>query len=69
MKNTVPYFNINVYASIMIFYIILSYIIGPVIGYYSLGRTTCAAGHGFVIGSVISIILWYTVGYKKAMSK
>ena len=69
MKNTVPYLNINVYASIMIFYIILSYIIGPVIGYYSLGRTTCAAGHGFVIGSVFSIILWYTVGYKKAMSK
>lgn len=59
----------NKYAQIMLFYIILSYIIGPSIGYYSLGRTTTAAGHGFVAGSVISIILWYTVGYKMAMSK
>ena len=53
----------------MLFYIILSYIIGPSIGYYSLGRTTAAAGHGFVAGSVISIILWYTVGYKMAASQ
>jgi hypothetical protein len=61
--------NINKYTSIMIFYFILSYIIGPAIGYYSLGRTTCAAGHGFVVGSIISIVLWYTVGYKMAMGK
>ena len=68
MKNTAtPYFNTNTFVSIMLFYAILSYIIGPVIGYYSLGKTTCAAGHGFVIGSIISIALWYTVGYKLAM--
>jgi hypothetical protein len=48
----------------MFFYIVLSYLIGPVVGYYTLGKSAAAAGHGFVIGSLISIALWYSVGKK-----
>ena len=62
-------FNVTKYAYVMVFYIVLSYILGPVIGYYTLGKTSCAAGHGFVAGSVISIILWYTVGCKMVKGK
>jgi len=49
---------------IMLFYLLLSYFIGPVVGYYTLGKTSAAAGNGFVVGSIISIVLWYTVGSK-----
>jgi len=49
---------------IMLFYLLLSYFIGPLVGYYTLGKTLTAAGNGFVAGSIISIILWYTVGSK-----
>jgi hypothetical protein len=57
-------FNINKFLMIMLFYILLSYILGPIIGYYTLGKTSNAAGNGFVAGSIISIILWYSFGSK-----
>lgn len=57
-------FNVYKFSMIMLFYIILSYLIGPFVGYYLLGKTVAAAGHGFVLGSIISIILWYSVGSK-----
>ena len=49
---------------IMGFYIVLSYIIGPVLFYFAFGRDLQAAGHGYVIGSILSIILWYKKGSK-----
>ncbi len=52
------------FIGIMVFYIILSYLIGPLIGYYFLGKTTKSAGTGFVVGSILSIILWYSYGSK-----
>ena len=52
------------FIGIMVFYIVLSYLIGPVIGYYFLGKTTKSAGTGFVVGSILSIILWYSYGSK-----
>ena len=52
------------FIGIMVFYIILSYLIGPLIGYYFLGKTAKSAGTGFVIGSILSIILWYSYGSK-----
>ena len=48
----------------MLFYILLSYILGPIVGYYALGKTSSAAGNGFVAGSIISIVLWYSFGSK-----
>ena len=52
------------FIGIMFFYIVLSYIIGPIVGYYFLGKTAKSAGNGFVIGSILSIILWYSYGSK-----
>ena len=48
----------------MLFYVFLTYVLGVTIGYYTLGKTVDAAGHGFVIGSVLSIVLWYAYGRK-----
>ena len=53
---------IQLFMSIMGFYAIISYIIGPLVGYYLGGRTLTSAGTGFVFGNVISIVLWYTYG-------
>lgn len=57
-------FNLYKFSTIMLFYIILSYVIGPLAGYYLLGKSGAAAGHGFVVGSIVSILLWYSVGSK-----
>jgi hypothetical protein len=54
----------KLFVFIMIFYIFLSYIIGPVMFYYLMGRSLSAAGYGFIVGSILSIILWLTVGSK-----
>ena len=56
--------KLQLFVSIMIFYIVLSYIIGPLLSYYFMGRTLTAAGYGFIAGSVLSIILWLSVGSK-----
>jgi hypothetical protein len=56
--------NFNKFFLIMLFYLIISYIIGPIVGYYALDKTLKSAGHGFVAGSILSIILWFLVGSK-----
>jgi hypothetical protein len=48
----------------MLFYAILACIIGPLLFYYLMGRTVDAAGNGFIAGSILSIVLWLTVGKK-----
>lgn len=57
-------FDLYKFSLIMLFYIFLTYLVGPVVGYYTLGKSASAAGHGFAIGGILSIILWYTVGHK-----
>jgi hypothetical protein len=57
-------FDVNQFMMIMLFYIFLSYILGPIVGYYAISKTVSGAGNGFVAGSILSIILWYTVGQK-----
>jgi riboflavin transporter FmnP len=47
----------------MIFYALLSYVICPFL-FYSRKNTLANAGNGFVVGSIISIVLWFTVGQK-----
>lgn len=54
--------NFNQFLMIMLFYILLSYIVGPAVFYYFVNKTLVSAGNGFVAGSVLSIILWYTYG-------
>jgi len=51
-------------TSIMVFYAVLSCFIAPVIG-YNITKTKEGLGNGFLIGSILSIILWYTYGSKQ----
>lgn len=60
--------NFQLFLSVMFFYAILTFLIGPVIGYYVGGKTLDSAGNGFIVGSVLSIMLWLVVG-KKLVNK
>ena len=51
-----------VFIRIMLFYIVLSYLVTPTIFYFMFGKSLLSAGNGFVVGSILSIILWYTYG-------
>jgi len=52
----------NRFIQIMLFYIVLSYVVFPVVAYYMFGRNLQVAGMGYVVGSIVSIILWLTYG-------
>lgn len=56
--------NTWVFIRIMLFYIILSYLVMPLIFYYAFGKNLIRVGDGFVVGSILSIVLWYTYGSK-----
>lgn len=56
--------GLTTFLSIMFFYIILSYLIGPLVFYYSFGKTLKSAGDGFIVGSILSIVLWHFFGSK-----
>lgn len=56
--------KLTTFTGIMLFYIILSYLVFPLIFYFIFGRTLKSAGNGFVVGSIISIILWHFFGRK-----
>lgn len=46
------------------FYLVLTYVIFPAGFYYLGGRTLASAGNGFVVGSIVSLSLWFAVGKK-----
>ena len=52
----------SVFLSIMAFYIVLSYVVFPLAFFYAFGRSLKSAGNGFVVGSVVSVILWCLYG-------
>jgi hypothetical protein len=54
--------KLNTFVFIMMFYILLSYIIFPIAFYYLFNKSLSSAGNGFVVGSLLSILLWYTYG-------
>lgn len=56
--------NNKTFMSIMLFYIVLSYIIIPLIFYYAFGKTLLVAGHGVTVGNIITMLLWYFYGSK-----
>ena len=56
--------GLSTFISIMAFYIVLSYIIGPIIFYYAFGKTLKSAGNGFIAGSLASVVLWHFAGSK-----
>ena len=47
----------------MAFYAILACILMPLFFYYVLDNTLMSAGNGFIIGSVVSVLLWNFFGY------
>lgn len=56
--------KMTTFLGIMAFYILLSYLVFPVVFYYAFGRTLASAGNGYVVGSIISVLLWLFVGSK-----
>ncbi len=56
-------FDITKYAGVMVFYAVLTYILFPVIAYFLFGKTLEAAGNGFIVGSVVSVVLWKVYGF------
>ena len=52
------------FLSIMFFYMLLSFLILPVLFYFIFGKNLKSAGNGFVVGSIISILLWIFAGSK-----
>jgi len=57
--------QLKTFLMIMCFYILLSYLVGPIIGYYASNKNLQGAGHGFAAASIVSVILWYSVGKNK----
>ena len=56
-------FNITKYGGVMAFYAVITYLIFPVIAYLLFGKTLEAAGNGFIVGSIASIVLWKFYGF------
>ena len=49
---------------VMIFYAVLSCFIMPYLGYYIKGVQ--GLGQGYIVGTIVSLILWFLVGKKMA---
>uniref|UniRef100_A0A6C0JH69 Uncharacterized protein n=1 Tax=viral metagenome TaxID=1070528 RepID=A0A6C0JH69_9ZZZZ len=54
--------NLQKFVAIMVFYIVLAFVIMPLMFYYLIEKSLLMAGHGFALGSAVSVMLWYTVG-------
>lgn len=50
----------QMFLSVMVFYILLSYLIMPLAFYYLGDKTLMSAGNGFIVGSLVSVALWLT---------
>jgi len=59
----------NTFLAILGFYFALAYLVFPLVFYYAGNKSLISAGHGFAIGSILSVILWYTVGSKMIYKK
>jgi hypothetical protein len=53
--------KVNTFYSIMAFYAIITYLVFP-FAFYQYKNTLESAGTGFVFGSIISVILWFSYG-------
>jgi len=54
--------SLKTFISIMGFYIIITYIVFPSGFYYFVDKSLNGAGNGFIVGSIISVLLWYKFG-------
>lgn len=55
--------NITKYTGVMAFYAVLTYILFPAIAYFLFGKTLESVGNGFIVGSVVSVVLWKVYGF------
>jgi hypothetical protein len=60
----VPQKELNMFLGIMAFYVLLSHVIFPAIFFFFIEKTLTSAGNGFIVGSLISILLWLVFGSK-----
>jgi hypothetical protein len=56
--------NTQTFIGIMAFYAVLTYIVFPLVFYYLGKKKLVNAGYGFITGSIVSVVLWLTVGSK-----
>lgn len=56
--------KLRLFLQILAFYALLAYIIFPLAFYYLVEKSLISAGNGFIVGSVVSIALWFGVGRK-----
>lgn len=54
--------SLKTFISIMVFYIVVTYVAFPAGFYYLIDKSLVSAGNGFVVGSVVSLLLWYKFG-------
>jgi hypothetical protein len=54
--------KLQMFVGIMAFYALLAYVVFPVGFYYVIEKSLSSAGNGFIVGSVVSVILWLVVG-------
>jgi hypothetical protein len=52
------------FSSIMAFYAVVACVLVPLLFYFVGNKSYKVAGDGFVVGSVISIVLWVMYGRK-----
>ena len=62
MSKNASSLNMKMVAMIMVFYMFLSYVVGPMIAYHLVGKNADSIGTGLVIGSILSIMMWYKYG-------
>ena len=49
----------ELFIGVMVFYAILSYVIMPAAFYFFVEKNLNSAGNGFVVGSLLSVVLWF----------
>jgi len=54
----------NTFLGIMALYAILTYVIFPYVYFLYVEKTLKGAGKGFILGSIVSVLLWSLVGSK-----
>jgi hypothetical protein len=52
----------STFLGIMAFYFLLSYILFPFAFYFFIDKSLKSAGNGFIVGSLLSILLWIFFG-------
>lgn len=53
--------KLQTFVGIMVFYAFVTFLVFPYL-FYSRKNTLESAGNGYVVGSVLSLVLWFTVG-------